>query len=133
MFDGRRKFKICVAPSRKRSGMEIIMKKYCSISILGRSWKMVSPYRLFICLGILLSFIIILLSTVSSYTLRVLVDDILPNRKMEFLWPIQFVFIGAVLIENLLSILRKRLFSSALSTVARKVRPICAVKCLKNT
>lgn len=113
MFDGRRKFKICVAPSRKRSGMEIIMKKYCSISILGRSWKMVSPYRLFICLGILLSFIIILLSTVSSYTLRVLVDDILPNRKMEFLWPIQFVFIGAVLIENLLSILRKRLFSSA--------------------
>ncbi len=26
MFDGRRKFDICVAPSRKRSGMEIIMK-----------------------------------------------------------------------------------------------------------
>ena len=25
MFDGRRKFEICVAPSRKRSGMEINM------------------------------------------------------------------------------------------------------------
>ena len=27
MFDGRRKFDICVAPSRKRSGMEINMEK----------------------------------------------------------------------------------------------------------
>lgn len=88
-------------------------KKYSAANILGRSWKMVSPYRVFIYAGILLSFFIILLSTISSYTLRILVDDILPNRKMEFLWPIQFVFIGAVLVENLLGILRKRLFSSA--------------------
>lgn len=89
------------------------MKEYGAAAVLKRSWKMVSPYRLLIYLGILLSFIMILLATVSSYTLRILVDDILPNRKIEFLWPIQFVFIGAVLIENLFSILRRKLFSSA--------------------
>ncbi len=34
MFDGRRKFNICVAPSRKRSGMEISMKSYLNLA-----WK----------------------------------------------------------------------------------------------
>lgn len=89
------------------------MNRYGSISVLRRSWKIVSPYRSLIYLGILFSFIMILLSTVSCYTLRILVDDILPEKRMDFLWPIQFVFIGAVLIENSLGVLRRKLFCSA--------------------
>lgn len=91
-------------------------------AVLRRSWKMVSPYRGKIYLGAVCSILATGLSAISAYTLRVLVDDILPMKRAEALWPIQFVFIGAVLCSSLMTVLQSFLFAQAGEKSQRDLR-----------
>ena len=84
-----------------------------SRSVLRRSWDMIAPYRRKVFLGVFCALLATFFSVVSSYTLRILVDDILPAGKIQMLWPIQFVFIGAVFAGSLLSIAQSVLFAQA--------------------
>lgn len=83
----------------------MMKKETQSKSVLLRSWRLVSPDRYLIISAMFCSFVASLCSVVSGYTLRILVDDVLPMKKLELLWPVQFLFIGAVLVQNCLDLL----------------------------
>ena len=91
-------------------------------AVLRRSWQMVSLYRGKIYLGAVCSILATGLSAISAYTLRVLVDDILPMKRAEALWPIQFVFIGAVLCSSLMTVLQSFFFAQAGEKSQRDLR-----------
>lgn len=75
--------------------------------------NMLRPYRPQIFFGILLAFLATVSSLGSSYTIKILIDDVLINKKVEWLWPIQFVFIGLVLLHSLFELLKKSVFTKA--------------------
>ena len=102
-------------------------------AVLRRSWQMVSPYRGKIYLGAVCALLATGLSAISAYTLRVLVDDILPMKRAEPLWPIQFVFIGAVLCSSLMTVLQSFFFAQAGKRANGTCVPGCSGGCSGRT
>lgn len=97
-------------------------EKNSTLSAMRRSWKLVFPYRRKVYGGVMLSFFTAGLSIVSSYTLSILVDFVFPEKRMDLLWPIQFLFLGAVLLESVLGLWQTRLFSTAATCAQKDLR-----------
>ncbi|MDR7855082.1 ABC transporter ATP-binding protein [Tissierella sp.] len=57
-------------------------------------------------LGLLFSLLASLFSSGSSYTLKILIDDVLIPKKLDMIWTIQFIFIGLVLLNGIFTILK---------------------------
>ena len=92
------------------------MKTTSYLSVLKRAFAIIKSHKGKILFGILLSLIGTVFSLCSSYTLRILIDDILIQKRIEWLWPIQFIFIAFVLLDCTFDVLRTFLFN----TIAKK-------------
>ena len=92
------------------------MKTTSYLSVLKRAFAIIKSHKGKILFGILLSLSGTVFSLCSSYTLRILIDDILIQKRIEWLWPIQFIFIAFVLLDCTFDVLRTFLFN----TIAKK-------------
>jgi ABC-type multidrug transport system fused ATPase/permease subunit len=80
------------------------------------------PHRKKIIVGVIFAFLATLFSTASSYTLKILVDDVFIANKPKLLWPIQGVFIGLVFLNGFFTISKGKLFYSVGSSIIIRIR-----------
>lgn len=75
-----------------------------------------------VALSLLFSVLSIALSLGSSYTLKILVDDVLVGHRVEWLWPIQGIFILAVVLGNGARLLETQFALRAATRVTGEIR-----------
>lgn len=73
-------------------------------------------------LGFIFSLIASLLSISASYTLKILVDDVLLGNQPNLLWLIQVVFLVVVLLQSLSTIIKSNYFFKASNNILLKIR-----------
>lgn len=108
------------------SGMGIMQRSYKTVRYNNR--RRIDNYRRCVHLvkgkkgtmaaALLFSLFSVLCNTVSAVTLKLVVDDAIPNGSIRFLWMLQFVFLVCVLLDTLCGVLSKR-FSYALAAHAQ--------------
>ena len=73
-------------------------------------------------LGILFALLATIFSIGSSYTLKILIDDVLIANRPDLLWPIQGVFILLVLLQSLFTLVRDKTFFQVGASILAKLR-----------
>lgn len=85
---------------------------------LKRFMPLILSYPKYQILGLVFGLLAAFFNSSSSYTLRILIDDILIPKKIEDIWTIQFVFIGLILLYGLFTILKTYfLYKSSTNTM----------------
>ncbi len=93
-----------------------------NLHILKRSFGLIKGHKIKLFLGICLSFVSSFFGIGSGYTLKFLIDEVLLNKKVQWLWPIQFVFIGFVLADCFFDVLKTAIFNSVAAVSLKKIR-----------
>lgn len=104
------------------------MKKYIKTENRAKKedWKQLGIYikreRKKYLLGIILALVAAVASVGSSFTLKILVDDVLLKNKPEYIWPIQWIFIGLVCLQTVFSIFKEKVYMTAANNVLERMR-----------
>ena len=93
-----------------------------NLHILKRSFGLIKGHKIKLFLGICLSFVSSFFGIGSGYTLKFLIDEVLLNKRVQWLWPIQFVFIGFVLADCFFDVLKTAIFNSVAAVSLKKIR-----------
>ncbi len=72
--------------------------------------------------GFIFSILVVVFSLASSYTLRILIDDVFVGGNRSLLWTIQFIFLGLLFFQLLFTLVKSKLFFGASNRVLRRLR-----------
>lgn len=92
------------------------------IKIIKRSFAYMRDHRWQITLGVVLALIHTIFGILSSYSLKLLVDDVLLKGQIKWLWPLEFTYMAIVFMGAIFMILSTRLFSLAASKCLLKIK-----------
>lgn len=93
-----------------------------NLHILKRSFGLIKGHKIKLFLGVLLSLISSFFGIGSGYTLKFLIDEVLLNKRVQWLWYIQFIFIALVLADCFFDVLKTAVFSNVAAAGLQKIR-----------
>lgn len=90
--------------------------------ILKRSYSYLREHRWKVVYGVILSLLNTAFGILSSYSLKILIDDVLMKNNAEWLWPLEFVFMGVVFFGAIFMILSAKVFNNVAAKCMLKIK-----------
>ena len=90
--------------------------------ILKRSYSYLREHRWKVVYGVILSLLNTTFGILSSYSLKILIDDVLMKNNAEWLWPLEFVFMGVVFFGAIFMILSAKVFNNVAAKCMLKIK-----------
>ena len=90
--------------------------------ILKRSYSYLREHRWKVVYGVILSLLNTAFGILSSYSLKILIDDVLMKNNAEWLWPLEFVFMGVVFFGAIFMILSAKVFNTVAAKCMLKIK-----------
>lgn len=90
--------------------------------ILKRSYSYLREHRWKVVYGVILSLLNTTFGILSSYSLKILIDDVLMKNNAEWLWPLEFVFMGVVFFGAIFMILSAKVFNTVAAKCMLKIK-----------
>lgn len=90
--------------------------------ILKRSYSYLREHRWKVVYGVILSLLNTAFGILSSYSLKILIDDVLMKNNAEWLWPLEFVFMGVVFFGAIFMILSAKVFNMVAAKCMLKIK-----------
>lgn len=91
-------------------------------NILKRSYSYLREHRWKVVYGVILSLLNTAFGILSSYSLKILIDDVLMKNNAEWLWPLEFVFMGVVFFGAIFMILSAKVFNNVAAKCMLKIK-----------
>lgn len=92
------------------------------VKIIKRSFTYMQDHKWQVFWGIILSLIHTIFGILSSYSLKLLIDDVLLKGQIKWLWPLELTYMAIVFLGAVFMILSTKLFSSATSKCLLKIK-----------
>lgn len=90
--------------------------------ILKRSYSYLREHRWKVVYGVILSLLNTAFGILSSYSLKILIDDVLMKNNAEWLWPLEFVFMGVVFFGAIFMILSAKVFNNVAAKCMLRIK-----------
>lgn len=90
--------------------------------ILKKSYSYLREHRWKVVYGVILSLLNTAFGILSSYSLKILIDDVLMKNNAEWLWPLEFVFMGVVFFGAIFMILSAKVFNNVAAKCMLKIK-----------